>query len=138
MKPHRFMLALWVPLVAWLLVLPAAQAENTSLVAESQPTGLTVALSSQLAPLTINQMHNWIVTVTSADGRPVEDATILVDGGMPAHNHGLATHPRITDYLGDGQYLLQGMRFHMNGEWVVVLRIEHSGRRHTAEFNLHL
>lgn len=138
MTLHRLIQGFRVAFFLFLFVMPVAQADNTRLQAESQPAGLTISMTSQMVPLGINQMHNWIVTVTTADGQPVEGAAIQVDGGMPAHNHGLATRPQVTDYLGDGQYLLQGMRFHMNGRWALVLRIEHNGRRHTAEFNLHL
>lgn len=123
---------------AWMINLSFAQPNNTNLVAQTRPAGLNVAMSSQLVPLSINQMHSWIVTLTTEQGLPAEGASIQVQGGMPTHNHGLATNPQITDYLGDGQYLLQGMRFHMNGEWTIQLNIEFNNRRHIAEFNLHL
>jgi hypothetical protein len=125
-------------IAAWMINLSLAQPDNTNLVTQTRPAGLSVAMSSQLVPLSINQMHNWIVTLTTEQGLPAEGASIQVQGGMPAHNHGLATNPQITDYLGDGQYLLQGMRFHMNGEWTIQLNIEFNNRRHIAEFNLQL
>jgi hypothetical protein len=124
-------------MAAWMINLSFAQPDN-NLVTQTRPAGLSVAMSSQLVPLSINQMHNWIVTLTTEQGLPAEGASIQVQGGMPAHNHGLATNPQITDYLGDGQYLLQGMRFHMNGEWTIQLNIEFNNRRHIAEFNLQL
>lgn len=134
MKMH-----IWGALIAaWMINLSFAQPGNTNLVAQTRPAGLSVAMSSQLVPLSINQMHNWIVTLTTEQGLPAEGASIQVQGGMPAHNHGLATNPQITDYLGDGQYLLQGMRFHMNGQWTIQLNIEFNNRRHIAEFHLHL
>ena len=93
------------------------------LITDSTPPGLTIRMQSQLQPLTINQMHSWILTLKDRDGNPVEGAEIEVSGGMAEHDHGLATAPRITDYLGDGAYLLQGMRFHMPGEWQLELRV---------------
>ena len=34
---------------------------------------------------------DWIVTVKTADGKPVDNAKVAVDGGMPDHNHGRPT-----------------------------------------------
>jgi len=123
-------------LVFWLISLPIVQADNTNLVTQSQPPGLIVSLSSQLTPLTINQMHSWVITLQNSAGEGVSDATIRVDGGMPAHNHGLATQPQVTSYPGEGNYLLEGMRFHMNGEWELRLTIQHAGREHRAVLKL--
>ena len=68
-------------------------------------------------------MHSWILHVETEDGEPVEGARIEVDGGMPAHDHGLATRPRVTAELGDGDYQLDGVRFHMGGYWEMVITI---------------
>jgi hypothetical protein len=71
----------------------------------------------------INIMHSWILHVENDAGLEVEGAIIDVDGGMPEHDHGLPTKPRITEELGGGDYKLEGMRFHMSGRWVVVVSI---------------
>lgn len=106
--------------------------------AVSQPSGLHVQMQSELDPLTINLMHSWIIHVHNAHGEPIDDALISVDGGMPEHNHGLATSPQVTEALGDGRYRLEGMRFHMNGEWELRLQIEHAGVPYRARFTLTL
>ncbi len=82
-----------------------------------------VGYAPSLNPVHINQMHQWVVRITDADGGIVADANIEISGGMPAHDHGLPTAPQATTYLGDGRYLIEGMKFHMNGLWEVVLRI---------------
>lgn len=97
-----------------------------------------VTAISRLDPVTINEMHSWVLTVTYADGTPVEEATIDVDGGMPSHNHGLPTSPEVTQYLGDGQYLVEGMRFSMGGEWVLDLTIEADGESDFVRFTFNL
>jgi hypothetical protein len=94
--------------------------------------------SSDLDPLVINRMHNWILGVETADGKPVEDARISVVGGMPDHDHGLPTQPQVTRYLGDGKYLLEGMRFHMPGDWEISVTIETPGQRDVVRIPLTL
>ena len=71
----------------------------------------------------INRMHSWILQVESADGAPIEWAKIVVDGGMPEHDHGLPTEPRVTAELGNGEYRLDGMRFHMRGLWEIRITV---------------
>ena len=74
-------------------------------------------------PPEINRMHSWILYVESESGDSVEGADIEVDGGMPAHDHGLPTRPRVTEDLGDGYYRLDGVRFHMSGYWEMLVTI---------------
>ena len=71
----------------------------------------------------INRMHSWILHIESADGIGVEEAIIDVEGGMPDHDHGLPTKPRVTEELGGGDYRLDGMRFHMSGSWEIIVTV---------------
>jgi len=96
----------------------------------------TVAWSSELEPLAINRLHRWTLTLTDSDGEPVEAATFVVTGGMPEHNHGLPTRPQVTRYLGDGRYLLEGMRFHMQGDWTISIAIDSPRGRDTVVLEL--
>ncbi|MEX0738901.1 MAG: FixH family protein [Pseudohongiella sp.] len=113
-------------------------AATEALSAMSQPAGLHVQMQSELEPLAINQMHSWVIRVQDSQGDPVTDARISVDGGMPAHNHGLATSPQVTENLGEGRYRLEGVRFHMNGEWELRLQIESADVPYRAIFTLTL
>jgi hypothetical protein len=83
-------------------------------------------------------MHQWTLHVESADGRPVEDATINVDGDMPQHGHGLPTSPRVTKYLGNGDYLVDGMKFQMGGWWLMDFTISAKGQTDAVHFNMML
>ncbi len=85
-----------------------------------------------------NTIHSWIVTVKAADGAPVEDARITVDGGMPQHGHGLPTAPQMTAALGEGRYRIEGVRFNMSGWWEFRLRIEAAAGADDVTFNLSL
>jgi hypothetical protein len=80
-------------------------------------------------------LHNWIVTVKSADGQPVVGARLSVDGGMPQHGHGLPTRPQASD-IGDGRYRVEGVRFNMSGWWVLKLGVDGPAGSDAAEFNL--
>lgn len=97
-----------------------------------------ISYTSRLQPIPINRIHTWVMHVESADGVPLDGATITVSGGMPLHDHGLPTDPRMTRSLGNGDYLLEGVRFHMQGEWELNVTIEVDGRRDTVVIPLTL
>ena len=81
-------------------------------------------------------MHSWELVLRSAEGDTVEGATFDVTGGMPVHDHGLATAPRVTEELGNGRYRLDGMRFHMAGEWELTVAVIANG--YTDSFTVRL
>ncbi len=116
--------------VALGLLLTGATAGETQWT--SQRGLFTVSYRSELQPIRINQLHAWVLRVTTAAGNPVVGATIDVNGGMPAHDHGLPTRPRVTEELGGGDYRLEGLRFHMAGEWEITLRISADGESDTV------
>jgi hypothetical protein len=98
-----------------------------------------VAYTPSVTPPPVNQLHTWTLRVTTPDGQPVEGATIAVDGDMPQHGHGLPTQPRVTRYLGDGQYLVEGVKFQMGGWWVMDFTVtDATGEADTVRFNLSL
>lgn len=94
------------------------------------------AYTPKLAPLSINQIHAWTLHLEAADGQPLQAAQITVDGGMPQHGHGLPTSPQVTTNLGNGDYLVEGMKFQMPGWWVVNFHITTDGKTDTLTFNL--
>lgn len=81
-------------------------------------------------------LHSWIITVKTADGKPVNDAQIKIDGGMPEHSHGLPTAPEMTKNLGDGRYRIEGVKFSMSGWWELRFDISAPGGSDTVTFNL--
>ena len=62
---------------------------------------------------------------------------ITVLGGMPAHAHGLPTVPQVKE-LGGGRYLIEGLKFHMPGAWVVAFRIKAGSIVDSVRFDLQL
>ena len=127
-----------------LALLAASMAENIhsesadSRVWISQSGLYHVTYKSKLQPIAINLIHNWVLHVETADGQPVTNAVITVSGGMPAHDHGLPTLPRMTQSLGNGEYLLEGMRFHMNGYWEISITINAGSDHDTIVIPLEL
>jgi hypothetical protein len=89
---------------------------------------------SDVPPL--NKIHSWTLHLETADGKPVEGAEILVDGGMPQHGHGLPTSPEVTEDLGGGDYRVEGMKFQMIGAWEVKFDITTNGQSDSITFNL--
>ena len=67
---------------------------------------------------------------------PVEAAEIAVDGGMPRHGHGLPTAPAVTRVLGEGRFLIEGMKFNMPGWWEIELHVDGRAGADTVTFNL--
>lgn len=94
-----------------------------------------VALQPVATPVAINKLHAWEVVLRSADGAPVNGAQIEVGGGMPQHGHGLPTQPRVTRELGDGRYLIEGMKFSMSGWWEIKLKIAAAAGADDVTFN---
>jgi hypothetical protein len=86
--------------------------------------------------IAFNEVHSWNLHVATPDGQPITDATITVDGGMPQHGHGLPSQPQVTKYLGDGDYLVEGMKFQMGGWWAVDFTIDANGQHDTVRFNM--
>lgn len=97
-----------------------------------------VSYLSSDATIPVNKMHQWTLHVETVDGKPVENATITVDGDMPQHGHGLPTSPRVTKYLGNGDYLIDGMKFQMAGWWQMEFTIAANTQIDIVHFNMML
>lgn len=114
----------------------------------SAPSGLNLSLDrptvqdkylvevhSLADPIRINAMHAWEIRLRLPSGEPVSGAKFEVDGGMPQHGHGFPTHPRVTRELGNGRYLLEGMKFSMPGWWELKLKIASTAGTDNVTFN---
>ena len=109
---------------------------NTSMTRESVRKLFKVTYVSDTNPLQIAKFISWKLRVESADGAPVKDAEIIINGGMPEHGHGLPTIPEIV--VGDkpGDYILQGLKFSMPGWWVMTLKIKVQSLEDEVTFNI--
>ena len=84
------------------------------------------------------KLQRWTLHLETSAGAPVDSATLAVDGGMPQHGHGLPTKPRVTRALGNGDHLVEGMKFNMGGWWVVKFRVNAAAGADSVVFNLSL
>jgi YtkA-like len=118
--------------VACMAATPEVDTSSTRLTLHNK---YRVALRPLTPPVDVNKMHAWEIQLTSPAGEPVSRAQIAVDGGMPQHRHGLPTQPRVTQELGDGRYLLEGMKFSMSGWWEIRLSIRSEAGTDDVTFN---
>lgn len=113
----------------------AVESEDTSTTKNS--THYRVSYTSKVEPLPLNHIHSWELYVETLDGKPVENATITIYGGMPMHKHDLPTQPVVTE-LGDGDYLVEGMKFSMLGTWKIWVQVQAGEFTDTVTFYIEL
>ena len=100
--------------------------------------GFKIEIYSELSPLSINTIHSWHIRVLDRDDEILELEELNVFGGMPEHDHGLPTQPEVTMRLDNGDYLLEGVRFHMQGHWELLIEIQYAGVDDTAIIDFEL
>ncbi len=88
-----------------------------------------------LEPITIDKLHAWTLHLETPDGKPVENATIAVHGDMPGHGHGMPTKPIVSEHGGNGDYLVEGMKFQMPGWWFVEFEVSAGGKQDIVRFD---
>ena len=62
------------------------------------------------------------------------DRELFVDATMPGHGHGMETTPEVTN--NEGTYTVEGMLFHMAGEWELVFAVSDGTNVEKATFNI--
>ena len=124
----------------WSFSLPSLAQQDGEFVETGGSDGGHYRLSyrSHLIPIEINQIHSWVIRIESQLGHPIDGASVTVSGGMPAHSHGLPTRPQVTPGSQAGEYLIEGLRFHMAGQWVINVVIKAAGVRDSVTIPLQL
>ena len=100
--------------------------------------GTYSATLDPMQEIRVRRMQTMRVVITDQQGQAVEGAQVTIDGGMPQHGHGLPTQPRVTRYLGDGAYEIEGVKFNMGGWWEFQVAVAADAGADTITFNLDL
>lgn len=99
---------------------------------EQTVDGVTVALQTAAAPR-MNDAQELVVTLTDAQGMPLEGADVYLDLDMPAMSMG--TNRPILSPGVDGTYRGQ-TAFTMSGEWTVTVVVDTNGQERRATFTV--
>jgi hypothetical protein len=89
-------------------------------------------------PIPLNKHFTLKLVVQDANNRPIDNAKIVVDAGMPEHNHGMNVKP-VVKALGKGLFEVKGLLFHMGGYWEIYVDVQAPGKpKERATFGLTL
>jgi hypothetical protein len=116
----------------------APPASEFGLGPRTSSAGAFTAAVTTSKPLSVGPLHSVRLELVDAQGQPVNDAQILVNGGMPQHGHGLPTKPRITSSEPNGVYVVEGVRFNMGGWWELKFAVSASAAKDSVTFNIRL
>ena len=117
---------------------PRPAAEEFGLGPRASAAGTFRATVEPAEPLRTRKLLSVRLRLEDAEGNALENAKIMVDGGMPQHGHGLPTQPRVTRALGDGRYQVDGVRFNMGGWWELKFRVATAAGTDSVTFNIEL
>jgi hypothetical protein len=118
--------------LALVLILAACGGGRAGYTAEQQTVnGITIKLEhpQQLALL---QNYELFVTLTGADGKPIDRATVFMEQDMPAMP--MNSNQPLGEPLGEGQYRITGV-FRMEGDWRLVIHASVVGQEYAATFD---
>ena len=92
--------------------------------------------NNNVSQVPLNKIHQWRLIISDVNGKPVSNKDIKVVGHMPGHVHGLPTQPQVTQQLVPGVFLVEGIKFQMQGWWVIQFEIYDSENASNKEREL--
>ena len=87
-----------------------------------QQGGVQAAWTADKQPIVVGRHFSLQVRLCPADA-----VLARVDATMPAHRHGMNYRPGVKA-LGEGRWFVEGLMFHMPGEWELRLDVQAGGR----------
>lgn len=84
----------------------------------------------------LGQPFTGEVEVRTADGAPVDGATLMLATWLPELDRAGATQPRFAAALGGGRYRVEGLRFERDGWWNVKLTVSAPAGTDSLAFNI--
>ena len=132
MKPWLALLSVLISAPSW-ADCPLDLGHGTGIVIFSDLYML--ALRPDPLRIEVGQPFALLMNVCTKGGDPAE--LVLVDATMPEHKHGMNYAPRLKAN-GDGRYRVEGLLFHMPGNWEVAFDVRSGGevQRLTHDFTL--
>jgi len=132
MRPWLALLAILVSMPAW-AECPLDLGHGTGIVIFSDQYML--ALRPDPLRIEVGQPFALLLNVCTKGGDPAE--LVRVDATMPEHRHGMNYAPTLKD-KGEGRYRVEGLLFHMPGNWEVAFDVRSGGevQRLTHDFVL--
>ena len=76
------------------------------------------------------------VKVGAKDGES-SGIAIVADADMPEHRHGMNTKPEVSE-IEAGHFRVEGMLFHMAGQWVITVDVTRGEKTESAEFPVYM
>ena len=112
--------------------------KNNAVTEQGERGNFIFTLYANESPIPLTKIHTWTVHIETADGKPLENAEVFVFGGMPMHRHDFPTVPKVKKYLGNGNYLVEGIKFNMIGHWEMRFSATQNHVKDRAVFKIHM
>ena len=119
MRTHSVFLLIILGLAVMLAGCNAESAATGWHLSQTSAKQLFKAELSCTTPPAVGDFQQCQIQIRHADNRPVSHASVLIDGGMPAHGHGLPTAPEAVALDNDGNFRIDGLKYSMMGAWVL-------------------
>jgi nitrogen fixation protein FixH len=113
-----------------LVALAACSSAPTTIRQEQTVDGITIVLETSAAPK-LNASEELVVTLTDAQGQPIDGADVYLDLTMTTMPMG--TNRPEANALGQGRYTVR-TAYTMLGEWDITVVAEVMGVEHQALF----
>ncbi len=110
---------------------PNAPVESWPATRQTESGSFAVTLSPAGGEILDNKHFSLDLSIEAKKGGGT--ITAVVDADMPAHRHGMNTKPVIADQ-GNGKYKVDGMLFHMAGDWVIFVDVTRGEVTERASF----
>jgi hypothetical protein len=84
----------------------------------------------------LHRLHGFELRLETTDGRAAAGASIVLSGRRLDASNPLPTLPRVAPATGEGNYRVEGVRFHMPGDWHLVFDIDFEQVRDRAVLDI--
>lgn len=75
----------------------------------------------------LNELYNLKIKVLDDKGATAKDVGLKLNACMPDHNHCML-NKIVVEKVKDGEFLVKGMKFHMQGHWEIYADVTSAGK----------